>query len=52
MKNQYTLRIKLVIERHRLETMTEKYGLLHPEVLKQSKKLDEIIVRIQKEFAL
>ncbi|MFZ5645666.1 MAG: aspartyl-phosphate phosphatase Spo0E family protein [Bacillota bacterium] len=40
-----------MIERKRLESMAEKFGLLHPNVIRQSKKLDKLINQIQQRLA-
>lgn len=47
MKGINYLALEISIERRRLESMAERMGLAHPRVLRQSRKLDKLIVKIQ-----
>lgn len=44
----YATHKRLAIMRDRLVKMGDKYGLLHPRVLAMSKRVDKLIVEIQK----
>lgn len=41
----------ILLERKRLETMASKLGLLHPRVIRQSRKLDRLIIKIQATYS-
>lgn len=51
MKKVKFLALEIMIERQRLESMAERFGLLHPTVLRQSKKLDKLVNQIQQRLA-
>jgi hypothetical protein len=44
----YKLHLQLAIMRRRLEEMVDRYGLGDPRVLAMSRKLDKILVQLQR----
>ena len=48
MKDGNSLALKILTERQRLEYLAQMLGLQRPSVIKQSKKLDKLIVIVQK----
>lgn len=51
MKKIKYLTLEILIERRRLVSMAERLGLLHPCVIRQSKKLDRLINQVQQRVA-
>lgn len=46
--NLFSLHLKVETERRRMEEMTTRYGRKAPQVLEQSRKLDELIIQLQR----
>ncbi|QNB45862.1 Spo0E family sporulation regulatory protein-aspartic acid phosphatase [Thermanaerosceptrum fracticalcis] len=49
--NVFALHKRLCLLRRRLEEMCEKYGLTDPRVLAMSRKVDRLVVEMQKRLA-
>jgi len=48
MKDGNSLAHKILTERQRLVSLVQMLGLQHPSVIKQSEKLDKLILAVQK----